>query len=60
MASAGFLTKVCVIAVEAGAGPEGLLGSSAIDWERCRGARQRRLTLQRAPQPEELGYRAGL
>lgn len=51
MASASFVTKVCV--------PLqwrlGLLGSSASDWERCRGARQRRPTLQRAPQPEELG-----
>ncbi|KAL2300307.1 hypothetical protein Nmel_012278 [Mimus melanotis] len=46
--------------VESGVGPEELLGSSAIDWERCRGARQRKLTLQRAPQPEELGYRVGL
>ncbi|TRZ25836.1 hypothetical protein HGM15179_001183 [Zosterops borbonicus] len=35
--------------------PEGLLGSSAIDWERCRGARQSRLTLQRAPQQRSWG-----
>lgn len=42
---------LCAIAVV----PEGLLGSSAIDWERCRGARQRRLTLQRAPQQRSWG-----
>lgn len=42
---------LCAIAVV----PEGLLGSSAIDWERCRGARQSRLTLQRAPQQRSWG-----